>query len=137
MIAGTPHVLKDSRYKNASLLIELIRNICKSKELLKMNNQFSPRVSHILIYSKEEAERLRSNLIDPGHLFLGLLRENSGKAIEILNKFHVRLDDLKREIEEKLNQESSKPQGYIQRNNIIRFLCKNSAPVHIRSKATA
>ena len=72
-----------------------------------MNNQFSPRVSHILIYSKEEAERLRSNLIDPGHLFLGLLRENSGKAIEILNKFHVRLDDLKREIEEKLNQESS------------------------------
>ena len=107
MIAGTPHVLKNSRYKNASLLIELIRNICKSKELLKMNNQFSPRVSHILIYSKEEAERLRSNLIDPGHLFLGLLRENSGKAIEILNKFHVRLDDLKREIEEKLNQESS------------------------------
>ena len=72
-----------------------------------MNNQFSPRVSHILIYSKEEAERLRSNLIDPGHLFLGLLRENSGKAIEILNRFHVRLDDLKREIEEKLNQESS------------------------------
>ena len=72
-----------------------------------MNNQFSPRVSHILIYSKEEAERLRSNLIDPGHLFLGLLRENSGKAIDILNKFHVRLDDLKREIEEKLNQESS------------------------------
>lgn len=72
-----------------------------------MNNQFSPRVSHILIYSKEEAERLRSNLIDPGHLFLGLLRENSGKAIEILNKFHVRLDDLKREIEEKLNKESS------------------------------
>ena len=72
-----------------------------------MNNQFSPRVSHILIYSKEEAERLRSNLIDPGHMFLGLLRENSGKAIEILNKFHVRLDDLKREIEEKLNQESS------------------------------
>ena len=31
----------------------------------------------------------------------------SAKAIEILNKFHVRLDDLKREIEEKLNQESS------------------------------
>lgn len=71
-----------------------------------MNNQFSPRVSHILIYSKEEAERLKSRLIDPGHLFLGLLRENSGKAIEILNKFHVRLDNLKREIEEKLNQDS-------------------------------
>lgn len=72
-----------------------------------MNNQFSPRVSHILIYSKEEAERLNSNLIDPGHLFLGLLREKSGKAIEILNKFHVRLDDLKREVEERLNSEAS------------------------------
>ena len=57
-----------------------------------MNNQFSPRVNQILIYSKEEAERLQSRTIEPGHLFLGMLRENSGKAIEILNKFHLRLD---------------------------------------------
>lgn len=72
-----------------------------------MNNQFSPRVSQILIYSKEEAERLNSRSIDPGHLFLGLLRENSGKAIELLHKFHVRLDNVKKDIEQKLNEETS------------------------------
>ena len=71
-----------------------------------MNNQFSPRVNQILIYSKEEAERLQSRTIEPGHLFLGMLRENSGKAIEILNKFHLRLDDIKRGIEEQLNEET-------------------------------
>lgn len=67
-----------------------------------MNNQFSPRVSQILIYSKEEAERLNSRVIDPGHMFLGLLRENSGKAIEILDKFHVHLDQIKDKIEGEL-----------------------------------
>lgn len=72
-----------------------------------MNNQFSPRVSQILIYSKEEAERLRSRIIDPGHLLLGLLRENSGKAMELLHKFHVHLDEIKRGIEEKLNEDTS------------------------------
>ncbi len=72
-----------------------------------MNNQFSPRVSQILIYSKEEAERMRSRIIDPGHLFLGLLRENTGKAIEMLQKFHVHLDEIKRDIEEKLNEDTS------------------------------
>lgn len=71
-----------------------------------MNNQFSPRVSQILIYSKEEAERLQSRTIDPGHLFLGLLRENSGKAIDLLHKFHVRLDEIKRNVEDKLNEET-------------------------------
>lgn len=71
-----------------------------------MNNQFSPRVSQILIYSKEEAERLQSRTIDPGHLFLGLLRENSGKAIDLLHKFHVRLDEIKRGVEDKLNEET-------------------------------
>ncbi len=64
-----------------------------------MNNQFSPRVSQILIYSKEEAERLQSPAIAPCHLFLGLLRENSGKAIELLHKFHIRLTDMKRQLE--------------------------------------
>lgn len=69
-----------------------------------MNYQFSPRASQILIYSKEEAQRLQSRTIDPGHIFLGLLRENSGKAMDILHKFHVRLDVVKNRIEQLLNE---------------------------------
>ncbi|MBR5612678.1 MAG: hypothetical protein IKW43_06005, partial [Bacteroidaceae bacterium] len=45
-----------------------------------MNNQFSPRVSDIIAFSKEEANRLRSNHIGPEHLLLGLIREGEGKA---------------------------------------------------------
>ena len=46
-----------------------------------MNNQFSQKVSEALAYSKEEAERLRTNYIGPGQLLLGLLREGTGKVL--------------------------------------------------------
>ena len=49
-----------------------------------MNNQFTQRVSDIIMYSKEEANRLRNSYIGPEHLLLGLIREGEGKAIEIL-----------------------------------------------------
>ena len=45
-----------------------------------MNNQFSQRVSDIIVYSKEEANRLRSRHIGPEHLLLGMLRDGEGKA---------------------------------------------------------
>ena len=38
-----------------------------------MNNQFSQRVSDIIVFSKEEANRLRSRYIGPEHLLLGML----------------------------------------------------------------
>ena len=40
-----------------------------------MNNQFSQKVSEIIIYSKEEANRLRNGYIGPEHLLLGLIRD--------------------------------------------------------------
>ena len=54
-----------------------------------MNNQFSQRVSDIIVYSKEEANRLRSRHIGPEHLLLGMLRDGEGKAIEILSKLNT------------------------------------------------
>ena len=44
-----------------------------------MNNQFSQRVSDIIVYSKEEANRLRSRYIGPEHLLLGILRDGEEK----------------------------------------------------------
>ena len=35
-----------------------------------MNNQFSQRVSDIITYSKEEANRLRNRYIGPEHLLM-------------------------------------------------------------------
>lgn len=64
-----------------------------------MNNQFSQRVSDIITYSKEEANRLKNNYIGPEHLLLGMLRDGGGKAIEILHELDVDLDRVKKRLE--------------------------------------
>ena len=71
-----------------------------------MNNQFSQRVSDIIVYSKEEANRLRSRHIGPEHLLLGLLRDGEGKAIEILSKLNTNLAAVKQQIEARLKTEA-------------------------------
>ena len=71
-----------------------------------MNNQFSQRVSDLLVYSKEEASRLDNNYIGPAHLMLGLLREGEGRAINVLTSFHIDLKEVKKEIEFLLSQET-------------------------------
>lgn len=64
-----------------------------------MNNQFTQRVSDIIMYSKEEANRLRNSYIGPEHLLLGLIREGEGKAIEILFNLQINLQDIKYQLE--------------------------------------
>ena len=64
-----------------------------------MNNQFSQRVSDIITYSKEEANRLRNRYIGPEHLLLGMLRDGGGKAIEILMRLDIDLKQVKKRIE--------------------------------------
>ncbi|MCI1648495.1 MAG: ATP-dependent Clp protease ATP-binding subunit [Bacteroides sp.] len=64
-----------------------------------MTNQFSQRVSDIITYSKEEANRLKNNYIGPEHLLLGMLRDGGGKAIEILLKLDIDLDRVKKRLE--------------------------------------
>jgi ATP-dependent Clp protease ATP-binding subunit ClpC len=56
-------------------------------------------MSDIIGLSKEEASRLHNTQIQPVHLLLGLLRFNSGKAIQILQDLHIDLSLLKDEIE--------------------------------------
>ena len=65
-----------------------------------MNNQFTQRVSDIIMYSKEEANRLRNSYIGPEHLLLGLIREGEGKAIEILFNLQINLQDIKNQLED-------------------------------------
>ena len=70
-----------------------------------MNNQFSQKVSEILIYSKQEAIRLNSDHVGPEHLLLGLLKEGSGRAIEVLQKkLYVDLGTIKNEIEARIEK---------------------------------
>lgn len=65
-----------------------------------MNNQFTQKVSDIIMYSKEEANRLQNSYIGPEHLLLGLIRDGEGKAIEILfNLLQINLQDIKHQLE--------------------------------------
>ena len=70
-----------------------------------MNNQFTQRVSDIITYSKEEANRLRNSYIGPEHLLLGLIREGEGKAIEILLNLNINLQDIKYQLENILKRD--------------------------------
>lgn len=71
-----------------------------------MNNQFSQKVSDIIVYSKEEANRLKSSCIEPEHILLGILRDGEGKAIEVLSKLKINLTDIKKQIEAMLKEQA-------------------------------
>ncbi|MEZ7496750.1 ATP-dependent Clp protease ATP-binding subunit [Leeuwenhoekiella aequorea] len=64
-----------------------------------MDDNFSPRVKDVIAYSKEEALRLGHDFIGTEHLMLGLLRDGSGKAIEILEALDIDLSHLRRKVE--------------------------------------
>ncbi|KAA6342642.1 ATP-dependent Clp protease ATP-binding subunit ClpC [termite gut metagenome] len=69
-----------------------------------MINQFSRKVSDILVYSKEEANRLRNNYIGPEHLLLALIRDGEGNAVKMLAKLKINLIEIKKRIELHLDQ---------------------------------
>ncbi len=64
-----------------------------------MDDNFSQRVKDVITYSKEEALRLGHDFIGTEHLVLGILRNDEGKAIDILNYIGVELNELRRKIE--------------------------------------
>jgi len=67
-----------------------------------MDSQFSPRIKDVLSYSREEAIRLGNGSIGLEHIFLGILRDGEGIAIEILTNLGVNLAEIKQSIEENL-----------------------------------
>lgn len=71
-----------------------------------MTSQFSPKVSEVLAFSREEATRLASGYVGPEHLLLGILREKSGPIFELLNRMSVNIQSIKEALENKLREES-------------------------------
>ena len=82
------------------------------KERINMNNQFTTKVSDIITYSKEEANRLYSSYIGPEHLLLGLLRDGQGKAVDALYNLLLNLNELKRNIEQELKENACNEANY-------------------------
>lgn len=74
-----------------------------------MDNQFTQRVSEILLFSKEESDRLGNNYVGTGHLLLGIIREGDNKAVSILQSLYVDLKRLKLILEDELRGQVVSP----------------------------
>lgn len=71
-----------------------------------MTSQFSPKVSEILAFSREEAARLASSSIGAEHILLGILRENDAPITNVLTRMNVNLNSIKTELEQRVRMDS-------------------------------
>lgn len=70
-----------------------------------MTSQFSPKVSQILAFSREEAARLASRSVGPEHLLLGILRDKTGPVHELFLKLDINYLSIKTELEQKVRED--------------------------------
>ena len=70
-----------------------------------MTSQFSPKVSEILAYSREEAARLASQSVAPEHLLLGMLRMKDGPVINVFQRLDINLLSVKTELETRVRED--------------------------------
>ena len=70
-----------------------------------MTSQFSPKVSEILAFSREEAARLASRSVGPEHLLLGILRSNDGPVIDLFHRLNLNLQSVKTELEQRVRED--------------------------------
>ena len=70
-----------------------------------MTSQFSPKVSEILAFSREEATRLASSSVGPEHLLLGLLRMKDGPVVDVFHRLKLNMQSVKDELETKVRQD--------------------------------
>ena len=70
-----------------------------------MTSQFSPKVSEILAFSREEAARLASRSVGPEHLLLGMLRSNGGPVIDLFHRLNMNLQSVKTELEQRVRED--------------------------------
>ena len=64
-----------------------------------MDNQFSQKISDIIAFSKEEANRLQNRMVEPEHLLMGIIRDGEGRACDVLWALHVDLGALKHQLD--------------------------------------
>lgn len=86
-----------------------LRNLNVSRLLSgEMGKSDTKRLKQIMTSAGEEARRLGNSKIYPEHLFLGLLRLNQGRAIDVLVALGLDFYEVKERIEEKLEKKKDK-----------------------------
>lgn len=70
-----------------------------------MTSQFSPKVSEILAFSREEATRLASRSVGPEHLLLGILREKTGFIHSLFACMNINAQSVKTAVELRVRED--------------------------------
>ncbi len=70
-----------------------------------MASHFSPKVSQILAFSREEAARLASRSVGPEHLLLGIMRDKTSLVHELFIKSDINIHSVKSELEQKVRED--------------------------------
>jgi ATP-dependent Clp protease ATP-binding subunit ClpC len=66
--------------------------------------ELSPSTKRILEYAVEEARRMGQHYISTEHLLLGLARQNEGLAIDVLRKFGITAEQIRRQTRRMLKE---------------------------------
>lgn len=82
-----------------------------------MTNQFSPLVSEVLAFSREEAARLSCSIVRPEHLMLAILRERKNPMTGIFTDLNINVHELKQNLES-LSSTESESHDAIPANNV-------------------
>ncbi|MFN7940429.1 MAG: ATP-dependent Clp protease ATP-binding subunit [Thermoanaerobaculia bacterium] len=64
-----------------------------------MFEKFNEKARRALFFARYEASKLGSRVIESEHVLLGILREGEETVAELLRRFHVKPEDVRREIE--------------------------------------
>ncbi|MFH1421733.1 MAG: ATP-dependent Clp protease ATP-binding subunit, partial [Planctomycetota bacterium] len=127
---GTEHILLGLIQEGSGVAANVLKNL--GLDLAKIRHEvektvqagtsgsvigqlpFTPRAKKVLEFAVDEATALGHNYIGTEHLLLGLLRENGGKAAQVLLNLGVRLEEAREEVLELLganlnSQQESQP----------------------------
>ena len=80
---------------------------------MQVFERFTDRARRVVVLAQEEARMLNHNYIGTEHILLGLVRERDGVAAKALDSLNIRLDAVRREVEEIIGQGQAAPTGHI------------------------
>ncbi|MDR1372921.1 MAG: ATP-dependent Clp protease ATP-binding subunit [Dysgonamonadaceae bacterium] len=93
-----------------------------------IQKNFSDRVKNILMFSREEAGRLRNSTVGVEHILLGILRDNHSKASSIINFLGVKTEVLKTALDTELYEEGAyHPENQLTVNRDVENMLRISA----------
>ncbi len=67
-----------------------------------MFEKFTERGRKVIVYAREEAERLQNDYLGTEHILLGTLREEDGIPVAVLRKMGIDVDQIRMEVERNL-----------------------------------